>query len=83
MSYDETAELPVGSQVVQHDGQEPQDGGPGRGRLPSFSIATRVSRGRSRGAVIDCQEMIFPLESRSVIVNRPETRRGGKAQQQR
>eukprot|EP00959_Pyramimonas_sp_CCMP1952_P128984 2697304-Pyramimonas_sp.AAC.1 len=45
MSYNETAELPARdelvSQVVQHDGQESQDGGPGRGRPPSFSIAAR------------------------------------------
>eukprot|EP00959_Pyramimonas_sp_CCMP1952_P328662 6880880-Pyramimonas_sp.AAC.1 len=45
MSYEETAELPVRaeliSQVVQHDGQQPQDGGPGRGRLPCSSIAIR------------------------------------------
>eukprot|EP00959_Pyramimonas_sp_CCMP1952_P405932 8507357-Pyramimonas_sp.AAC.1 len=46
MSYDETAELPVGSQVVPRDGQQQQDSGPGRGRLLSSSSTTRTSRGK-------------------------------------
>eukprot|EP00959_Pyramimonas_sp_CCMP1952_P090427 1892865-Pyramimonas_sp.AAC.1 len=52
MSYDKTYEMSVTSrnaeqQVVQHDGHDLQESGPGQGRLPSSSIATRVSRGRS------------------------------------
>eukprot|EP00959_Pyramimonas_sp_CCMP1952_P287170 6005606-Pyramimonas_sp.AAC.1 len=33
--------------IVQHDGHDPQESGPGQGRLPSSSTATRVSRGRN------------------------------------
>eukprot|EP00959_Pyramimonas_sp_CCMP1952_P373103 7813766-Pyramimonas_sp.AAC.1 len=53
MKYDETAELPVGSQVASRDGQEHQDSGPGKGRLLSSSNTTRISRGRGKGEVID------------------------------
>eukprot|EP00959_Pyramimonas_sp_CCMP1952_P106499 2226634-Pyramimonas_sp.AAC.1 len=81
MSYDETAELPVGSHVVQRDGQEHQDSGPREGRFLSSSNTTRISRGRVGGEVIDVSVTDSP--TRIPIRDRKQTpnpiRRDGTA----
>eukprot|EP00959_Pyramimonas_sp_CCMP1952_P394227 8260391-Pyramimonas_sp.AAC.1 len=61
MSYDKTDEMSVTSRsaeqhVVQHDGRDPQESGPGQGRLPSSSAAFRVSRGRSTEEAVETSE---------------------------
>eukprot|EP00959_Pyramimonas_sp_CCMP1952_P258389 5401068-Pyramimonas_sp.AAC.1 len=43
-------------QVVQQDGHDLQESGPGQGRLPSSSIASRVPRGRSSEEVVEMSE---------------------------
>eukprot|EP00959_Pyramimonas_sp_CCMP1952_P450529 9433404-Pyramimonas_sp.AAC.1 len=57
--------------VVQHDGHDPQESGTGRGRLPSSSTATRVSRGRGSEEVVEMSEDGSP--SGVPIGNREQT----------
>eukprot|EP00959_Pyramimonas_sp_CCMP1952_P281808 5890256-Pyramimonas_sp.AAC.1 len=58
-------------QVVQRDGHDLQECGPGQGRPPSSSIATRVSRGGSSEEVVEMTEDGSP--SRAPIGNREQT----------
>eukprot|EP00959_Pyramimonas_sp_CCMP1952_P467122 9491080-Pyramimonas_sp.AAC.1 len=65
MSYDETDKMSIASRnaeqkFVQRDGHELQEIGPGQGRLPSSSIASRVSQGRSSGEVVGLSEDDYP-----------------------
>eukprot|EP00959_Pyramimonas_sp_CCMP1952_P386593 8102152-Pyramimonas_sp.AAC.1 len=61
----------VEQQVVQHDGHDLQESGPGQGRLPSSSAATRVSRGTSCEEVVEMSEDGSP--SGVPIGNREQT----------
>eukprot|EP00959_Pyramimonas_sp_CCMP1952_P332111 6954141-Pyramimonas_sp.AAC.1 len=65
MSYDKTDAMSVTSRsadhyVVQHDGHDPQESGPGQGRLLSSNAATRVSRGRRTEEAVETSEDGFP-----------------------
>eukprot|EP00959_Pyramimonas_sp_CCMP1952_P264723 5535163-Pyramimonas_sp.AAC.1 len=76
MSCDKTDDVSVVSRnadqyVVQHDGHDTNESGPGQDLIPPFSIATRVSRGRSTEGVVEMSVDISP--SGSPIGNREQT----------
>eukprot|EP00959_Pyramimonas_sp_CCMP1952_P325922 6822083-Pyramimonas_sp.AAC.1 len=85
MSCDKTDDVSVVSRsadqcVAQHDGHDIDESGPGQGRIPPSSVATRASRGRSTEGAVEMSVDVSP--SGSPIGNRdrkPQTRMGERA----
>eukprot|EP00959_Pyramimonas_sp_CCMP1952_P458069 9476020-Pyramimonas_sp.AAC.1 len=78
MSYDKTDDISVTSRsadhcVVQRDGHDINERGPGQGRIPpsNIAIATRVSRGKSAEGVVEMSVDVSP--SGTPIGNREQT----------